>query len=137
MTEAGAPGAGPVWMREGFWISAAAVVWIGAMAANVVLERATGAGVPLCMFKRMTGVPCATCGSTRAAGALVQGRVLEAVEWNPLVVLGAGTIVVWAIVRLMRGPRPRPMSGGVRAALWIGLIAAVAGNWWYVIQRGN
>ncbi len=38
---------------------------------------------PDCVFKVMTGMPCPTCGSTRAVILLSQGNILSAFRMNP------------------------------------------------------
>lgn len=40
--------------------------------------------LPLCLFKLMTGYPCAGCGMTRAVVAAAHGHFLEAFKWHPL-----------------------------------------------------
>lgn len=40
--------------------------------------------LPLCMFKLMTGYPCAGCGMTRAFEAAAHGHFREAFEWHPI-----------------------------------------------------
>jgi len=37
-----------------------------------------------CIFKEVTGIPCPSCGSTRALGNLIKGNIKEALYWNPL-----------------------------------------------------
>ena len=45
--------------------------------------------VPLgCVFKAVTGIPCLTCGASRAALALAHGHPLAAFRLHPLVVVG-------------------------------------------------
>ncbi len=39
--------------------------------------------LPLCLFKLMTGYPCAGCGMTRSFEAAAHGRFKEAFEWHP------------------------------------------------------
>ena len=39
---------------------------------------------PLCLFRLMTGYPCAGCGMTRAFEAAAHGRFKEAFEWHPI-----------------------------------------------------
>jgi hypothetical protein len=43
---------------------------------------------PSCVFKGITGIPCPTCGSTRAAIFLSRGDVAAALTMNPLATLG-------------------------------------------------
>ena len=58
----------------------------------------------VCPFRALTGIPCPTCGATRALAALASGRFVEAVRLNPLVVallvLGALYLVYAALVTL-------------------------------------
>ena len=43
----------------------------------------------LCLFKSITGLPCPSCGTTRAGLALLNGDPLEAIMINPMGVLTA------------------------------------------------
>lgn len=40
--------------------------------------------VELCLFKHFTGLPCPSCGSTRAVLQLFQGNLKEAFLFNPI-----------------------------------------------------
>ncbi len=40
--------------------------------------------LPLCLFRLMTGYPCAGCGMTRAFEAAAHGHFKEAFEWHPI-----------------------------------------------------
>jgi len=42
---------------------------------------------PGCVFKRLIGLPCPTCGSTRSLVHLSHGDILSALSMNPLVTL--------------------------------------------------
>ena len=68
-------------------------VWLALVGATVVLAPAINASAPGCVFRRATGVPCPTCGTTRAVLAAMAGRVADAFAFNPLIfalaVLGA------------------------------------------------
>lgn len=51
-----------------------------------------------CVFKRITGIPCVGCGSTRAISYLLKGNVLDALYYNPVTVLLAfGFIILFVI----------------------------------------
>lgn len=36
-----------------------------------------------CLFKRLTGIPCPSCGSTRSVLALLHGDFSSGIYWNP------------------------------------------------------
>jgi len=59
------------------------------VAALVVLIVPPGGSslYPPCMFHVLTGLYCAGCGSTRAIHHFLHGRILQALSYNPLVVL--------------------------------------------------
>ena len=42
-----------------------------------------GAGVPVCLFQAMSGLPCPGCGLTRALSSLVQGHPAAAFSYHP------------------------------------------------------
>ena len=87
---------------------------------------AYAAGIVLCPLKRLTGIPCPTCGATRAVLTLVQGGFAEALQINPLVILIICTLpaLCWFRFRLCKW-------------MWAVLAVAVACNWAYVIFHGN
>ena len=47
------------------------------------LSDVSDSGMRFCFLKTVTGFPCPACGTTRAVDALLQGQVLEAIQWNP------------------------------------------------------
>lgn len=94
-----------------------------------------------CWVHVLLGVPCPTCGVTRAAVALAHGDVRAAFVVQPLVtvlmVLGA-IYVPWAIGVVAFGWPPlrvelRGRSG--RPWRWA-LVAIVLANWGYLIHTG-
>lgn len=38
----------------------------------------------MCIFKKVTTIPCPSCGSTRSVLELFRGNVIEAISFNPL-----------------------------------------------------
>jgi hypothetical protein len=94
----------------------------------------------VCPFRAATGLPCATCGMTRAWVALAHGEIPRALSASPLGALLAAAAWAFALaaaLRLLLGlawPRPRP--GAARAAALLGLGALLA-NWaWLVVAVG-
>lgn len=91
-----------------------------------------------CLFHSLTGIPCLTCGATRSVLALLDGRVADAVLYNPLVFAAsllffAGGLLapLWA---WRRGTAPRlgrPLPVWIR----IGIVAALVLNWGWLISR--
>lgn len=109
-------------------VCAAAAPWASAFAQ----------GMPACPFRELLGVPCLTCGSTRALAALARIDLGAAFGWNPLVA-GAGILfIAGGVVALgaallggeVRAPRPTPL---LRAAL----AAALAANWAFLVAAGR
>jgi hypothetical protein len=96
--------------------------------------------VQLCLFRRWTGLPCLTCGGTRACAALAAGDVVEAFRQQPLVsaLLTAGTVAgaVHSLL-LVRGRRLTVrISAGERRLLLLAAIILAAANWLYLFRRG-
>lgn len=94
-----------------------------------------------CLLRAVTGVPCPTCGGTRAAIALAQGRPLAALADNPLVTVVVAATVVWAVCGIVATLVPRwrrriersPGDGRRLVLLALGLVAA---NWVWLIATG-
>ena len=111
-------------------------------AACAVAAIAVGAhllGVTLCPLRRFLGIPCPTCGTTRAVAALFRGNVREALVLNPLMaaflcvgmpLLGVHVLVcgVAATEGLLR------RLSGSRLFWWVVALLAVA-NWTYLLTK--
>ncbi len=56
----------------------------------------TGASLDTCLFHRLTGYSCPTCGSTRGLLAMTRGAWKESLAWNPMTMTGAvvGSMVI-------------------------------------------
>ena len=94
--------------------------------------------LPACPLREMTGVPCPSCGSTRAFAALAGLDFAGALRLNPLVSLAAGIAgAVW-LCALLRGDETVN-----RLSKWLGantflkalLAAALLLNWLYLLLR--
>jgi hypothetical protein len=59
----------------------------------------------LCLFKRVTGIPCPACGTTNSITSIIKGNWVEAYHANPLGFLMLFVIIVfpvWIITDLLR-----------------------------------
>ncbi|MDZ7359817.1 MAG: DUF2752 domain-containing protein [candidate division KSB1 bacterium] len=56
--------------------------------------------LPPCWFRTAFGLPCPSCGATRAALALVRGELLAALVYQPLFVIGLVVLSIWSLLRL-------------------------------------
>lgn len=86
-------------------------------------------------------MPCLTCGSTRMLDALLAGKIVEAVLWNPLVFLGLAGITAWVFTTAtgmaLGRPARRLVAGrGERLGLWLLGAGLVAAGWAYLVWRG-
>jgi hypothetical protein len=118
-----------------------AFLWGGAAlvcAAAAPWAPALAHGLPPCPFRALAGIPCLTCGSTRALLALVRFDVGGAFSWNPLaaaagILLVPGGLVALGVALSGRGVEtPRPTTA-LRAALAL----ALAANWAFLIAAGR
>jgi hypothetical protein len=116
------------------WAVLVVLIWSVLGIALVWLSSHFHQPVQLCLIKRLTGVPCPTCGFTRGAIALLEGHFARALLYNPLLYLVLGLFFAATAVRIVsaRGVRIS-LTGKERLAAWIlaGVLFAV--NWVYVI----
>ena len=120
------------------WAAALAVIWIGLVLAAAKIQEVRGLKISLCPFKALTGIPCPACGGTRALLALIEGRPVEGLLRNPLLVLGGALALAWLLLRVGFAKSPSfELSPWERRATWAALALLIALNWAYVIWRGN
>ncbi len=118
------------------WSYGLLAAWLGLVAAWESLELPGRTKEFLCHLRRLTGVPCPTCGSTRLARALLQGRVLDAAGQNPFVFALAAGLGFWLVLRVGFGRRLEvQLHSWQRRAGWIIAAALFFANWAYVIWK--
>jgi hypothetical protein len=111
-------------------------------AASCFAWLALGLPWPGCWFRRLTGLPCPTCGATRSALSLAHGNLAAALRYNPLIfVCYVGTIILNVYctgVLLFQFPRPRlaGLPANIKRCLCVLVLAAVALNWVYLVANG-
>ena len=105
--------------------------------AGARLSLAWPIPLPFCLLKRLTGIPCPLCGTTRCLQACSRLDFAAALHWNPLALLACAGIaawfVAWAADRLWNrrwlGVFHRAFQG---RAIRLGLLSAVLLNWVYL-----
>jgi hypothetical protein len=116
-----------------------ALLWLAAAVSAVALRPLWLAIAPIfrpCVFRSLTGIPCPTCGTTRAATAFLDGQLTAAFTASPLAaavgllfVVGAPLAALWALAKWPVPVMPMPLPRWVRIAA----AALIAANWTYVI----
>jgi hypothetical protein len=117
------------------------------LACGVVIAAAVGLlhldhlPVTFCAFKAVTGLPCMTCGTTRAFARLYRLDLPGAVTMNPLSAAVALALVPWGLVDLVLLPRGRALvleiSRGLAPFVRVTAVALVFANWAYLIVAGR
>lgn len=118
-----------------FGIMYGAIALLAVMAASVLPLLAVA---PSCVWKGLTGIPCPTCGATRALVLLAHGDIAQALIMHPLVALGViGSIALFCYDLLtLLIPLPRPALLLTHAEKRRAPIIAVAGLallWSYIV----
>ena len=95
-----------------------------------------------CLLRAATGVPCSTCGGTRALLALTSGEPMLALAANPLVALSTVALAVWALGGVIATVAPRcrrriEASPGEGRRLAIAACVLVAANWCWLVIRSS
>ena len=97
--------------------------------------------LPPCIFHRLTGIPCLTCGATRSLIALSQFDIASSFLLNPMLLLFAVGIIAFSLVSLYsliskKGVAIK-LNQGHKKALRIGIIVLFITNWVYLVVAGK
>ncbi len=95
---------------------------------------------PQCMFRKLTGLPCPTCGATRSVVHLAQGDISAAFMMNPLAAGGVLIAVFFffysAVTLLFELPRFRfLLRESESKAIRLGSVALLLTQWAYLLMR--
>jgi hypothetical protein len=111
------------------------------IAASCTLWLSLGMPWPGCWVRRLTGLPCPTCGATRCALALVHGDLAGALRHNPLILICYGATLLVdlyaAVVVLFRLRRLRlaDVPAKVKRPLSAMIVLALTANWIYLLTN--
>ena len=120
------------------------LIWLTVSLASLGLAAGwftLGLPWPRCLFHDLTGLPCITCGATRAAVQLFHGHFIAAWKWNPVVFVALWALSIfnaYAFVALVLGaPRLRIefQTTAERKYARILVITALTLNWIYLLSH--
>ncbi len=116
--------------RSRMLVLAGLMVAAGGAALLYTVDPAGSSLLPPCPFHALTGWHCPGCGSMRALHALLRGRVLAALDFNPLAMILLPAVAYGMAAEAVgawrgRPPRRVPLPG------WTGwaLMALVLAYW--------
>ena len=111
------------------------------LAASCYLYLQFGMPWPGCWLRRLTGIPCPTCGATRCAMSLAHGDLVAAWRQNPLIFICYGGTLLMnsyaAVVLLFGSPRLRlaKLPSQIKRSLVALAVIALAANWVYLLAH--
>jgi uncharacterized membrane protein YhhN len=114
---------------------AAAVVGLAALCVRLLhLDHLP---IPLCTFRALTGIPCMSCGATRAFGRLARLDPAGALAFHPLATVAALGVVVWGLLDVALSLRRRSLRLECTRRewtyiIWSGALLLIA-NWAYLV----
>jgi hypothetical protein len=116
------------------WAVLLVLAWLALGATVLWLGIYTGRPAEICLFKRLTGLACPTCGFTRGALCLLRGQPGQAWLYNPLLFSALALFFTDAASRLLFGRTVRiHLTQAERRVAWSAAWVLLALNWIYVI----
>jgi hypothetical protein len=79
----------------------AGYIWLVITYNKTVLNNSE---LGVCLFKRLTTIPCPSCGSTRSVLSLLKGDIPASLHWNPFGMLIMAVLVVappWILIDMI------------------------------------
>ena len=116
------------------WAVLLIFTWTSLGGSIIWLGRHLNRPVHLCLFKRLTGLACPTCGFTRGKFSLLQGNVTKVWSYNPLLFSALTLFFTAAAVRILLARSVRvSLTNTERKIAWILSFVLLFVNWAYVI----
>jgi hypothetical protein len=120
----------PSQRRGKVWQAAAIAALLGAAAMT---DPTHPLPFEVCLFHTLTGLPCPTCGMTRAVCHAVHGHWAQSVAWHPAGLFLAAGLAGWMLWATAEARRGQPIAEALRRRLAKALIiagVAVSGVFW-------
>jgi len=116
------------------WAVCLISIWLLLGCVSLLLSAHLGRPVSFCILKRLSGVPCPTCGFTRGGLTFLQGHIFGAWLHNPLLFTFLGLFILATAMRIFfaRAVKIR-LTRTERIIAWILALALFFANWAYVI----
>jgi hypothetical protein len=120
-------------------VAVVAVVFaiVGPLVAWLHLDRLP---IRVCMFKTITGIPCMTCGTTRALGRLARFDLVGAIRISPLAAVALMVMLAFGFFDLLLLPGGRTLRVRTSPGEWRWMVvlalALLFANWIYLIATG-
>lgn len=116
------------------WAVGVVLGWAGLAWAATSLAARLGREASLCLFRRLTTLPCPTCGAWRGLTCLLRGDPAAAWLLNPLLATVVAGLALSVVARVVFARRvcvawTRP----ARIAAWAAAGALFLANWAYVM----
>jgi hypothetical protein len=117
-----------------WWVYGVVFVWAALGLMVLALSHGRERPVELCNFKRLTGIPCPTCGFTRGTLRFLGGHPVEGWLFNPLLFTVLALFGASVVLRVVGRRAVRlNLSRTQRKVAWAVAIGLVLLNWLYVI----
>jgi hypothetical protein len=104
-------------------VSAVLAIFLTGLLARAFLDAGLSWRCPSMV---VLGLPCPSCGTTRALAALSQLHFLDALRLNPLLVLGLAALMLAPFLEFSRQTFDRPRT-------WLVVGAMIGLNWLYLL----
>ena len=121
----------------------AGYIWLYFNLSNYYSKTTSQIGV--CLFKRVTSIPCPSCGTTRSIASILQGNLLQAFYWNPFGFLLLAVLIItpiWLVIDAINKEDSLLKFYGFtekkiqQKLVAIPAIALVLINWYWNIHKG-
>jgi len=113
------------------------LIFFAGLAGLLALQFFATGSMELCLFRKVLGFECPSCGVTRAFMAALDGDLISALKWNPLMfvvtILALENMILQLVFRrtiALEGTRRE------RRVVFFGFLLLLLINWIYILNRG-